>query len=96
MVPNWKYLTTNEVCELVGRGRTWLWRQISDGKFPQPDRFGASVRFRSDVVCKAMEDMSAKAKEQRAISEAVIKSVSARGVAKRQSIRGAIRQGGTV
>lgn len=98
MVPTWKYLKTSEVCELLGRGRTWLWRQVRDGKFPQPDRLGSSVRFRSDVVAGAMEQQSAQAAQLREQSEAAARKLSALGVEARRAYRltasPAVHQGG--
>jgi len=85
--PSWKYISTSEVCQLQGRGRTWLWKQIKEGKFPPPDRFGATVRFRSDVVAAAMEAQSAMAAENRAQSEEAAKKLSELGVKKRRANR---------
>ena len=87
MLPSWKYIKASEVCELLGHCRSWLWREIREGRFPEPDRFGATIRFRSDIVAEAMEKRSASAAEQREKSATAIKKASELGVAKRLANR---------
>ena len=40
-----RLLAISEVCQMLGRGRASLYRDIKSGKFPQPVRLGGSSRW---------------------------------------------------
>ncbi len=63
--PNWRYIDRAEVCRLRGIGKTKQFKDEKDGTFPSGERHGLrTVRWRSDVVARWMEEESARAQEQ--------------------------------
>jgi prophage regulatory protein len=46
-----KLLTVDQVKQFVPRGRTTLWKEVKEGRFPQPVRLGkAGIAWRSDEI----------------------------------------------
>ena len=63
--PSWRYIDRAEVCRLRGIGRTKQFKDEKDGTFPSGERHGLrTIRWRSDVVAKWMENESARATER--------------------------------
>lgn len=45
-----RYLTTKQVCELLGVGRTWLYNAEKQGRYPKGQRLTPRcVRYRADL-----------------------------------------------
>lgn len=42
-------LTVQEVADLLGVGKTWVYEAVREGRIPHL-RFGRSVRFRRDAI----------------------------------------------
>lgn len=57
--PTFKYLSASQVCGFRCCGKTRLYDDIKAGLFPAGERLGANtVRWRSDVVAKWLEEQS--------------------------------------
>jgi predicted DNA-binding transcriptional regulator AlpA len=88
--PTWRYLTRDEVCELRGVRRTKQYEDEKAERFPPGERHGMrTIRWRSDVVAKWMEDES---QRKQAASADMLKRQSesaAIGVEKRREKRAA-------
>lgn len=63
--PSWRYIDRAEVCRLRGIGKTKQFQDEKDGIFPAGERHGLrTVRWRSDVVARWMENESQRAQGQ--------------------------------
>jgi predicted DNA-binding transcriptional regulator AlpA len=43
-----RFLTVRDLCEITGRGRSSIYRDVHSGNLPPPVRLGGSPRWRSD------------------------------------------------
>ena len=77
--PTWRYLSRDDVCKLRNVGRTRQYEDEKSGRFPPGERHGMrTIRWRSDVVARWLEEESAR---QQAAAAEILKRQSASGAA---------------
>ena len=51
------YLTINQLAELLGIGRSSIYRRIEDGTLPKPIKLGKLSRFSENAVVAALREL---------------------------------------
>lgn len=51
------YLTINQLAELLGIGRSSIYRRIEDGTLPKPIKLGKLSRFSENAVVAALQEL---------------------------------------
>lgn len=51
------YLTINQLAELLGIGRSSIYRRIEDGTLPKPIKLGKLSRFSENAVVAALSEL---------------------------------------